>query len=112
MCVCVCVCVCGEFLFHQTSLMDSNLPTRLCPTMLSVSVSHVPHVHVYYLMSKKVQESLSTTKVVMIGVRMQAISFFLLQWFEENFFFGYWQRLLQISSYTQYCDKVAKTFFA
>jgi hypothetical protein len=61
---------------------------------------------------KKVQESLSTTKVVMIGVRMQAISFFLLQWFEENFFFGYWQRLLQISSYTQYCDKVAKTFFA
>jgi hypothetical protein len=66
--------------------MDSNLPTRLCPTMLSVSVSHVPHVHVYYLMSKKVQESLSTTKVVMIGVRMQAISFFLLQWFEENFF--------------------------
>jgi hypothetical protein len=108
----VCVCVYGEFLFHQTSLMDSNLPTRLCPTMLSVSVSPVPHVHVYYLMSKKVQESLSTTKVVMIGVRMQAISFFLLQSFEENFFFGYWQRLLQISSYTQYCDKVAKTFFA
>jgi hypothetical protein len=83
--VCVCVCVYGEFILHQTSLVDSNLPTRLCATMLSISVSHVPHVDVYYLMSKKVRESLST-KVVMIGVRMQAISFFLLQWFEEIFF--------------------------
>jgi len=67
---CVCVCVCGEFLFHQTSLMDSNLPTRLCPTMLSISVSHV---HVDYLMSKKKFEKAYQQKVMMIGVRMQSI---------------------------------------